>query len=214
MGFVESVCQPSTFRMLICPDASSAQNNIAAVSAEAREGEQAVSCLLQAVGNSAVLEPPFADEGLAADLYLLGCRRVDHVVVIRGDLVMQALGCMREKISVLVNRAALHRHAVPDSGDGLVEPRRAVDNEELGPPQPAPKGIVEDSAPRLGALAAHALDREQPLLAVRAHAEDNEQRDRGRLAVEPHANDGAVENQAHDRILDGRSEEHTSELQS
>src|ERR1017187_930641 len=129
MGFVESVCQPSTFRMLICPDASSAQNNIAAVSA----------------------------------------------VVIRGDLVMQALGCMREKISVLVNRAALHRHAVPDSGDGLVEPRRAVDNEELGPPQPAPNEIVEDSAPRLGALAAPALDREQHLLAVRAHAENDEQ---------------------------------------
>src|SRR6266566_7065507 len=33
MGFVASVCQPSTFRMLICPEASSAQNNIAAVSA-------------------------------------------------------------------------------------------------------------------------------------------------------------------------------------
>ena len=54
-----------------------------------------------------MLEPPFADEGLATDLYLLGCRRVDHVVVIRGDLVMQALGSMREQVSVLVNRAAL-----------------------------------------------------------------------------------------------------------
>jgi hypothetical protein len=36
MGFVESVCQPSTLRMLICPEASSAQNNIAAVSADGR----------------------------------------------------------------------------------------------------------------------------------------------------------------------------------
>ena len=34
MGFVVSVCQPSTLRMLICPEASSAQNNIAAVSAD------------------------------------------------------------------------------------------------------------------------------------------------------------------------------------
>jgi hypothetical protein len=35
MGFAASVCQqPSTLRMLICPEASSAQNNIAAVSAE------------------------------------------------------------------------------------------------------------------------------------------------------------------------------------
>src|SRR5665811_1959447 len=125
---------------------------------QASEGEQTFPCLFQAVGDSAVLEPPFANEGLAADLYLLGCRRVDHVVVIRGDLVMQALGCMREKISVLVNRAALHRHAVPDSRDGLVESRRAIDDEKLGPPQPALDEIVEDSAPRLGALAAHALD--------------------------------------------------------
>jgi hypothetical protein len=36
MGFVESVCHPSTLRMLICPEASSAQNNIAAVSADGR----------------------------------------------------------------------------------------------------------------------------------------------------------------------------------
>jgi hypothetical protein len=44
------------------------------------------------------------------------------------------------------------RHAVPDGGDGLVEPRRAIDDEELGPPQPAIDEIVEDSAPGLGAL--------------------------------------------------------------
>src|SRR6202034_2584408 len=167
---------------------------------QASEGEQAFSGLFQAVGDSAVLEPPFAYEGLAADLYLLGCRRVDHVVVIRGDLVMQALGGMREQVSVLVNRAALHRHPVPDRGNRLVEPRRAVDNEELGPPQTALDEIVKDRAPRLGALPAHALDREQHLLAVRAHAEDNEKRDRGRLAVEPHPNDGAIQDQAHDRI--------------
>ncbi len=34
MGFVARVCQPSTLRMLICPEASRAQNIIAAVSAE------------------------------------------------------------------------------------------------------------------------------------------------------------------------------------
>ena len=33
-GLVASVCQPSTLRMLICPEASSAQNNMAAVSAD------------------------------------------------------------------------------------------------------------------------------------------------------------------------------------
>src|SRR5664280_1138776 len=151
-----------------------------------------------------MLEPPFADEGLATELYLLGCRRVDHVVVIRGDLVMQALGCMCEQVSVLVNRAALDRHSVPDGGNGLVEPRRAIDDEELGTLKPALDEIVEHRAPSLGALPAHALDREQHLLAIRAHAQDNEERDRGRLAVEPHANDGAVEDQAHNWILDPR----------
>ena len=34
MGFVARLCQPSTWRMLISPEASSAQNNIAAVSAD------------------------------------------------------------------------------------------------------------------------------------------------------------------------------------
>src|SRR5712672_2736517 len=144
MGFVESVCQPSTFRMLICPDASSAQNSIAAVSADGRtvwvlirrlnsscrrsialvvrtlrhwlggkrtKVNKRYSCLLQAVGNGAVLEPPFSDEGLAADFDLLRCRGIDHVVIIGSDLVMQALGGMREQVSVLVNRAALHRQS-------------------------------------------------------------------------------------------------------
>ena len=35
---------------------------------------------------------------------------------------MQALGGVREEIAMLVNRAALDRHAVPDDGDRLVEP--------------------------------------------------------------------------------------------
>ena len=34
VGFSASVCQPSTLRMVIWPDANSAQNNMAAVSAE------------------------------------------------------------------------------------------------------------------------------------------------------------------------------------
>ena len=34
MGLVASVCQPSILRMLIWPEASNAQNNMAAVSAD------------------------------------------------------------------------------------------------------------------------------------------------------------------------------------
>src|SRR5512132_191293 len=36
VGLVASVCQPSTLRMVICPEASSAQNSIAAVSDQSR----------------------------------------------------------------------------------------------------------------------------------------------------------------------------------
>src|SRR5213080_2784520 len=41
--------------------------------------------------------------------------------------------------------------------------------------------------------------------AVGAHTDDNEQRDGGCLAVEPHAHHGAVENDAHDRFLAQRA---------
>src|SRR3984893_18864184 len=80
---------------------------------QASKGEQALSGLLQAVGDSTMLEPPFADKSLAAGLDLLRCRRVDHVVVIRGDLVMQALGGMREKVSVLLDWGAVGRALLP-----------------------------------------------------------------------------------------------------
>src|SRR5271157_2916276 len=118
---------------------------------------------------------------------------------------MQALWRVREKVPVLVDRAALHRHAVPDGGDGLVEPGCAVDDEELGPPQPALDEIVEHGAPGLGTLTAHALDREHHLLAVLAYADDDEERDGGRFAVEPHAHHGAVENEPHDRLFGQRA---------
>src|SRR4029077_3075260 len=84
-------------------------------------------------------------------------------------------------------------------------PRRAIDDEEFGTPEPALDEIAEHRAPGLGALAAHAPDREQHLLAVRAQTKHHEQRDRGRLAVEPHAHDGAVEDQSYDRLLGQRT---------
>ena len=69
---------------------------------------------------------------------------------------MQALGGMREQVSVLVNGAALHRHSVPDGGDGLVEPRRAIDNEEFAAKQLFDK--LTRSSPYLG------LDRVEPIV--------------------------------------------------
>src|SRR5258708_14097195 len=97
---------------------------------QAREGEQAFSCFLQAVGDGAMLEPPFADEGFAARLDLLRRRRVDHVVVICSDLVMQPLGGTREQLPVLLDRPALDRAAFPNADDRLVVTRRTTDYAE------------------------------------------------------------------------------------
>src|ERR1700733_1599848 len=105
----------------------------------------------------------------------------------------------------IMDRAALDRHAVPNGGDRLVEPGRAIDDEELGPPQAALDEIVEDGTPGLGALATHALDRQHHLLAVLAYADDDEQRDGSRLAVKPHAHHSPVENEPHDRLFGQRA---------
>src|SRR5947207_10801290 len=180
MVLVASVCQPSTLRMLIWPEASKAQNNMAAVAADgstvwvfirrlnsscrrsiafvvlalrhwlwrkAREGEETVACLLQAVRHRFALEPPLAQEGLAASGDLRGRGSVDHVGVIGGDLVVQALGRVRQQVAMLVHGTSLHRHSLPDRGDGLLQPRRPVNDEELGPPQPTLDEVVEDRAP-------------------------------------------------------------------
>src|SRR5947208_14977695 len=58
----------------------------------------------------------------------------------------------------------------------------------VGPPQPTLDEVVEDRAPGFGRLPAHALDRQQYLLSVCAHADDNQERNRRGFAVEadPH----------------------------
>src|SRR5436190_23373855 len=116
-----------------------------------------------------MLEPPFANEGLALPLNLLTRCRVDHVVVVGGDILMQTLGCMRQQIAMLVDGAALDRNTVPHRSDRVLEPRRTIDDEELGAPQAPPDEIVEYRTPGFCTLAAHALDCQKHLLAVAAH---------------------------------------------
>ena len=69
--------------------------------------------------NGAVLEPPLANKSFAAGFDLLARRCIDHIVIIGGDLLMQALRRVRQRVAVFVDRAPLDRHAVPDRGDGL-----------------------------------------------------------------------------------------------
>jgi hypothetical protein len=70
---------------------------------QTREREEPVASFLKTVGDGAMPEPPFADEGLAARLDFLARRRVENVVVIGGDLLVQALGRVRQQVAVLVN---------------------------------------------------------------------------------------------------------------
>ena len=148
-----------------------------------------------------MFEWSLADEGFAESLDVLACGCIDHVAVVGVDLLVQALGGMGEQVAVLVNCAWLHGHVISDGGNRFVERRCVVDNEELGLSQMALDEIVEDGALGFGAFFAYAFDCEQHVLCVRAHVEDNEQRDRGRFAVERHAHDGVVENKWHDRLL-------------
>lgn len=134
--------------MLIYPDASNGQNNIAAVSAEgstvwvfmrlkllvqplgcvggaqaaprqARKGEQTISGFLPDRQQLHDASTALYDELLTARGDLFRCRRIDHVVSVGGDFLMQTFWRVGQKTSVLVDRAALHRYAVPDRGNGL-----------------------------------------------------------------------------------------------
>jgi hypothetical protein len=60
---------------------------------------------------------------------------------------------MRQQIAVLVHRAALDRRVRPQRGERLLQPRRAVDDDEFRRLQPAFDEIVEQRAPSGFALA-------------------------------------------------------------
>src|SRR5260370_34786624 len=102
---------------------------------------------------------------------------------------------------MLMHGPSLYRYAIPNGGDRLLQSRGAVHDEELRSSQATLDQVIEHRSPGLGPLATHGLDREQDLLAIGAHADDDEQRDRGRLAVEPHAYHGAVVNEPHVRCF-------------
>ena len=73
-----------------------------------------------------MLEPPFANEGLATRSDVLRRGRIDHVGIVGADFLMQALGRVREQIAVLMNGTALHRHVIPNGGDRSTVGHRQV----------------------------------------------------------------------------------------
>ena len=102
-----------------------------------------------------------------------------------------------------VHGAALRGHVGPQRGQGPFQPGPAVDNEELGRAQATGDQVVEDAAPRGFAFPSHVAHRQEQLLSVAAHPEDDQQRDIRRFAVEPDAHDRAVQDETH-HLLSGQ----------
>src|SRR5258708_19762688 len=98
---------------------------------------------------------------------------------------MQALGRVGEKIPVLVHRASLHRHTIPNGGNRALKPCATVHDEELGPPQAALDEVIKHSAPSLGALAAHLFNRQEHFLAVVANPDDAKEPDVSTFSIQP-----------------------------
>ena len=99
-----------------------------------------------------------------------------------------------------VDRTALGRHLGPQCRQRPLQPGSPVGDEELRRAQAAGDQAVEDAAPRRLALSAHVLDGQEHLLPVPAHAQNDQQRDVRRLAVQAHAHDGAVQDEP-DHVL-------------
>jgi hypothetical protein len=66
------------------------------------KGEPPVA-LLQAVGDGAAFQAPFAHEGVAPRFALGPRRGVDHIAIVVGDFLVQTLWRASEEIAVLVN---------------------------------------------------------------------------------------------------------------
>jgi hypothetical protein len=115
---------------------------------------------------------------------------------------MQPIRRMRQQVAVFMHGTALRWDLGPERGQRLLEPGSAVDDQKFRRLQATRDEVVKDRAPRGFALAAHVLDRKQDLLPVAPDPENHQQRDRGRLFVEPDPHHGAIEDQPDD-VLPG-----------
>jgi hypothetical protein len=73
-----------------------------------------------------MLEPPFADEGLAARLDLFARRGVDQIVIVGGDLLVQALRRVGQEVAQIVNGATLAATPSQTAAMALSSPASAL----------------------------------------------------------------------------------------
>ena len=115
---------------------------------QTREGEKLISCFFQAVSDGLAFQPPFSQKCLAAGGDFLGCFGVDHVAVIFCQLIMHTLGCLGQKVAVLVHRAPLDRQIfTPEGNESDLKSRCPVHDDKFGPFQPARIQIVDELTP-------------------------------------------------------------------
>ena len=103
--------------MVICPDASSDQNSIAAVSAEGRT----VWVLIRRLNSS--------------------CSR-SMAFVVGGDLLVQRLGGVREQVSMLVHTTPLRRHLGPERCQRALQTRAILEAVGLAHRADAPVEVL------------------------------------------------------------------------
>ena len=121
---------------------------------------------------------------------------VDHVGVIGGDLLVELLGGVGQEIAMLVNRAALDRHAFQRTAIAFSSPGAPATMTNLGRRKPRATSRPGGRA-RPRAFAAHARDASSTFWPSRERQGPPAPRRRS-PSVEPHADHGAVEDEPDD----------------
>ena len=107
---------------------------------------------------------------------------------------------MSQKVAVFVYGAPLDQCLGPHQANGLLQSRRAIDDDEARRLQTARDQIVKQTAPGSLAFTTHVAPRQQNLLAITPYAQRHQQRNRRRFAVEPHPDHRAIQDET-DNIL-------------
>ena len=147
------------------------------------------------------------DEGLAPFFDLLGRRGVDHVGIVGGDLLVQALGASAEQVATTyepcaVGPARRSRPRRSPSRTALVRRRRSG----LRAAQIAGDQVVERHTPRLRRLTAPmSLTASRIFWPSSRTPITTSSEIEVSFLVQADARDGAVDGQSHDRLIGRRS---------
>lgn len=111
---------------------------------------------------------------------------MDHVPVIPIQLIMQRLGSMGQRVTVLVKGTALDRQTLtPEGGDCGLKTRPTIDGHQRRRPQTTGIRMVKEPSPSGRALPCHVLNRSEDLLSIPSQIQGHQYRDDGSFLVGP-----------------------------